>query len=258
LEEETMKTIAFSIQKGGVGKTSMAVSLAVELAEETGNVLLIDADPQGSATCWIGLEEIEADLADVLFGKKELGKVIKRTRIPGLSLLPTAGVGSELNLYSKTLASQQDRCMKKITASAAMMGYRFCILDMSPGFGPLEWACFMAADEVITPVLPDSFAADGLEVFSENLNRFREDKETEKPLYKKIIVNAVDRRIPQHEQILTEVRATGKPLQLFQFPVDPAFRKSQAAGIAVQELSGTKTETRSEFSKLAKAVIKGV
>jgi chromosome partitioning protein len=44
-----MKTIALSIQKGGVGKTSLAVSLAVELARETGSVLLIDLDPQGSA-----------------------------------------------------------------------------------------------------------------------------------------------------------------------------------------------------------------
>jgi len=251
-----MKTIAFSIQKGGVGKTSMAVSLAVELAKKTGDVLIIDADPQGSASCWIGPEEINADLADVLFGKVELKKAIIKTRLTGLSHIPTAGVGSELNLYSKTLASQQDRCIKKITSAAAMMGFRFCIIDMSPGFGPLEWACFMAADEVVTPVLPDSFAADGLEVFSENLNRFREDKEMQKPFYKKIIVNTIDKRIPQHDQILVEVKTAGKSLQLFQFPVDPAFRKSQAAGITVQELSGTKPETLAEISRLAKAFIK--
>jgi chromosome partitioning protein len=251
-----MKVIAFCIQKGGVGKTSMAVSLAVELAKETGSVLIVDADPQGSATGWIGPEEIDTELADVLFGKADIGKAVCKTKIPGLSLVPTAGVGSELNLYSKTLASQQDRCMKKITSAAASMGVRFCVLDMSPGFGPLEWACFMAADEVITPILPDSFAADGLEVFSGNLAQFREDKETLKPFYKKIIVNAVDRRIPQHEQTLAEVRAAGKSLQVFQFPVDPAFRKSQAAGIAVQELPGTKAETHAEISPLAKAIIK--
>jgi chromosome partitioning protein len=251
-----MKTIAFSIQKGGVGKTSMAVSLAVELAEKTGNVLLIDADPQGSATGWIGPQEIKSELADVLFGKADPEKVIRKTGIPGLSLLPTAGLGSELNLYAKTLASQQDRCMKKLASTAGAMGYRFCILDMSPGFGSLEWACFMAADEVITPVLPDSFAADGLEVFSGNLKQFREDKETDKPFYRKIIVNAVDRRIPQHEQTLIEVRAVSDSLQVFQFPVDPAFRKCQAAGITVQEFSGTKAETRSEISRLAKAFIK--
>ena len=251
-----MKTLAFNIQKGGVGKTSIAVSLAVELAKETGSVLIVDADPQGSASGWIGSEEVKIELADVLFGKAELGKAIAKTNIPGLSLLPTAGLGGELGLFSKTLASQQDRCMKKITAAAAAMGYRFCVLDMSPGFGPLEWACFMAADEVVSPVLPDSFAADGLEVFSGNLRQFREDKETQKPLYRKIIVNAVDRRIPQHGQILVDVKAASDSLQVFQFPVDPAFRKSQAAGIAVQEFPGTKAETQAEISRLAKAFVK--
>lgn len=252
-----MKTIAFSIQKGGVGKTSTAVSLAVELAKMTGSVLVVDADPQGSASGWIGSEEVKIELADVLFGKAELGKAISKTNISGLSLLPTAGLGGELNLYAKTLASQQDRCMKKITTMLAAMGFRFCIFDMSPGFGPLEWACFMAADEVISPILPDSFAADGLEVFAGNLKQFREDKETQKPLYKRIIVNAIDRRIPQHEQTLIEVKTVSGSLQVFQFPVDPAFRKGQAAGLAVQELAGTKAETLAEISRLAKAVIKG-
>jgi chromosome partitioning protein len=249
-----MKTIAFSIQKGGVGKSSLSVSLAAELAKETGAVLLIDADPQGSASGWIGPKEVQTELSDVLFGKATLDKAVFKTATPGLSLLPTAGLGGELNLYSKTLASQQDRCIKKITRDAAALGYRYCILDMSPAFGPLEWACFLAADEVITPVLPDSFAADGLEVFAGNLAQFRTDKEAEKPFYRRVIVNALDKRIPQHGDTLAKVK-TQDALTVYEFPVDPAFRKSQAAGITIQDLTGTKPETRTELHRLAADII---
>jgi chromosome partitioning protein len=249
-----MKTIAFSIQKGGVGKSSLAVSLAAELAKETGAVLLIDADPQGSASGWIGPQELPAELSDVLFGKTAFENAVIKTGTPGLFLLPSAGVDGELNLYAKTLASQQDRCIKKITRDAAARGYRYCVLDMSPAFGPLEWACFLATDEVITPVLPDSFAMDGLDVFAGNLAQFRTDKETEKPFYKRVIVNALDKRIPQHGDTLAKVKSPGV-FAVYEFPVDPAFRKSQAAGLTIQALPGVKAETRAELQRLVADII---
>jgi chromosome partitioning protein len=251
-----MQTIAFSIQKGGVGKSSISVSLAAELAKETGHVLLIDVDPQGSTSGWLGPKELNAELSDVLFGKVALEQAVVETRTPGLSILPTAGLGGELNLYAKTLAIQQDRCMRKIAREAAATGYRYCILDMSPAFGPLEWACFLAADEVITPILPDSFAMDGLEVFAGNLKQFRQDKETDKPFYKRIVVNALDGRIPQHAKILAKIKDNGSFI-VYEIPVDPAFRKSQKAGLTIQELTGAKQETRTELLRLAQDISQG-
>jgi chromosome partitioning protein len=249
-----MRTLAFSMQKGGVGKTSLSVTLARELARAAGSVLLIDADPQGSATNWIGPKELEAELADVLFGKVAFAKAVVKTGADGLAILPTAGVGGELNLYAKTLAAQQDNCFRKITRKAAAAGFRYCVLDMSPAFGPLEWACFMAADEVLTPVLPDSFALDGLGVFAGNLKQFRDDKETEKPFYKRVIVNAVDKRIPQHTETLAKVKAE-PAFSVYEIPVDPAFRKGQKAGLTVQELGGAKAETKAAFERLARDII---
>jgi chromosome partitioning protein len=245
------------MQKGGVGKTSLSVSLAAQLSGCTKGVLLIDADPQGSATNWIGEQNITAELSDVLFGKIDLKTAIVESSVKGLSLLQSAGLGGELNLYAKTLANQQDRCIKKVVREAAGLGYQYCIIDMSPGFGALEWAVFMACDEVITPVLPDSFAVDGLATFASNLKQFRTDKETELPVYRRILINGIDKRIAKHTEILGGIHEKAGTMLVYEFLVDPAYRKVQAAGLAVQDLTIAKKETLSELQRLAHDIMGG-
>jgi len=110
-----LKTISMSLQKGGVGKTSLAVTLAAELAAQAGAVCLIDADPQGSATGWIGPEQgLDAEFADVLLKTTPVKKAIMKTNTPGLSILPTAGIGGNLKTFSEGLALQQPFCIKNL------------------------------------------------------------------------------------------------------------------------------------------------
>ena len=109
-----MKTITFAIQKGGTGKTSTAVSVAVELAEKGQKVILLDADPQGNATTWIGIETITNELADVLMKKCEVQEAITPTKIENLSFLPTASVDGSLKLYSKTLANESPFAIRQL------------------------------------------------------------------------------------------------------------------------------------------------
>ena len=60
-----MKVTTFAIQKGGTGKTSLSVSTAVELAK-IGRTIIIDADPQGNATTWLGIDNLEKELTALL------------------------------------------------------------------------------------------------------------------------------------------------------------------------------------------------
>ena len=253
-----MKTIAVSLQKGGVGKTSLAVSIAAEMAKESGAALLIDADPQGSASGWIGPEALESELAEVLLKQTETKNAIIKTGFPGLSLLPTAGLGGQLKVFAEGQAAQDQFCIKRVLKDAAALGFRFTVIDLSPGWGPIERAAVTAADEVITPILGDSFAADGLEIFAGNLDELRErlDPAGIKPAaYKRLILNAIDNRIKQHGETLAEITAKTAALKVYTIPVDPAFRLAQKTGLVIQALSGVKPETKAGIEALTKDII---
>jgi chromosome partitioning protein len=97
-----MKTLAIALQKGGTGKTVLSVSLAASLArKEPGRVLLVDCDPQGNSTEWTYTNELNAELAGVLLGKSALKDAIVQSLFPGLSVLPTAGLGGELKVWDE-------------------------------------------------------------------------------------------------------------------------------------------------------------
>jgi chromosome partitioning protein len=245
-----MKTIAVSLQKGGVGKTSLAVAIAAELGAGQRSVLFIDADPQGNASAWIGPESLKYELSDVLYGKAPLDQAITKTQAPGLYLLPTAGLGGDLKAFSESQAKDDPFCMRRLIRKAAELGYTNTIIDLSPGWGAIERAAILASDEVLTPVLGDSFALDGLQIFAENLKTLRERMETDKPAYNKIIVNAIDKRIRQHGDILSAIKDSAQGLTIYEVPVDPAFRMAQKKHLALQAVISTKAETKTAIAAI--------
>lgn len=251
-----MKTIALGLQKGGVGKTSLALALAGEFAKSYGPTILLDADPQGNATGQLH-PELEKELADLLFdladGKEaDASGAIHQTTFPNLSIIGTAGLGGRLRLYAETQAGRNTWAVDDVVKSLVSWGFRYCIIDTSPAFGPLEISALLAADEVLTPIIGDVYGADGLTIFVENLNRAKKANRSDRPRYRRIIFNALDKRIPSHERVLHELRANAGDMDIYAIPTDPVFRRAQDAGTVVQSLSGGKPETKAELARLAK------
>jgi cellulose biosynthesis protein BcsQ len=120
----------------------------------------------------------------------------------------------------------------------------------------LEHAAALASAEIITPVMPDFFGIDGLGVFYGNLEDLRESHRLKgKPLYNKIIINALDNRIAQHIEVAGKIRERDKAFRVYTIPVDPTFRKAQAAACTIQSLTGAKPETLAEINRLANDII---
>ncbi len=82
-----MKTISLISQKGGSGKTTLAVHLAVCATQNKKAVVLIDLDPQGSAVCWYEIRNIESELAIVQASSARLPEFLKKAKNGGADLV---------------------------------------------------------------------------------------------------------------------------------------------------------------------------
>jgi chromosome partitioning protein len=232
------------------------VTLAAELATR-GKTALIDADPQGNASAWLGAETLAAELAGVLFKQYPFARAVQETATTGLYLVPSAGLGGELKVFIERAAPAEPYCMQDVLGAAAAAGFQYAVIDLSPAFGTFEREAVTAADEVITPIMPDPFGIDGLQIFAENLLDARRKLHTTKPMYSKITVMALDGRIRQHGEILAGLRTAGGGQTLYSVPVDQVFRRAQTARRTIQALGGAKTETLETIRRLAADVAGG-
>lgn len=250
-----MKTITFAIQKGGTGKTSVSVSTAVELSK-LGKTLIIDADPQGNATTWLGIENLQYELSDLLtkedYTVEDINNTIQKTQVENLDIIPTAGIGGGLQNYQKYGSNDDPMAMKRLL-NTIKDDYKFCIIDTSPSFGGIETACFLASHETVTVLKIDEFSADGLQIFFDNLTKMKRRHMTDLPDLSKIVLNVRDNRLVQQDQIVQQLEflASKTNKKLYIVPVDQAFPKAQQVHVPIQNYDGVKKETIDVIKQLA-------
>ena len=152
-----MNTIAISNYKGGVGKTTTAVNLATLFAKNGKRVLLIDLDPQASATDYFGLygeaESTGLNSISLLYGNAPVEKVTHETKIPNLSMVP-----SLIDLIDQNELMLREQRLK-FALDDASDDYDVAIVDCSPVMKRLAFNAYLAAADgglVIVPVKLDS------------------------------------------------------------------------------------------------------
>jgi chromosome partitioning protein len=156
------KIIAFSNQKGGVGKTTTCVNMAAYLAQKGYKCLIIDLDPQGNATSGLGFakSEVNGSVYNVMIDDMPIEQAVVKTCVDGLDILPSSIdlAGAEVELvYLK----DREHVLARVLESAKKT-YDFITIDCPPSLGLLTINALAAANTVIIPIQSEYYALEGL------------------------------------------------------------------------------------------------
>ncbi len=199
------KVIAFSNQKGGVGKTTTCVNMSAYLAHKGKKVLLVDLDPQGNATSGLGFakSEVKNSVYNTLIDETPVPGIALKTAISNLDILPSnidlAGAEVEL-VYMQ----DRERVLRKMLDDVREF-YDYITIDCPPSLGLLTINALAAADTVIIPIQSEYYAMEGLSQLM-NTIRLVVKHLNDKLKVEGVILTMSDNRAVISRQIAAEIK----------------------------------------------------
>jgi chromosome partitioning protein len=241
------RVVAIANQKGGVGKTTTAINLAVALAQtnQAGAnlpILLVDLDPQGNATSGLMapgelgvFKGSGKTVYEAIVGRMEVADAIRRVR-EGVFLLPSGAdlVGAEVELAT---AEAREQRLKELLLPLRDR-YSFILVDTPPSLGLLTLNAMVAADSILVPLQCEYYALEGLSALLGTIARVR--KALNPPLrIDGIVLTMFDSRNRLSHEIARDVNGHF-PDQLFQtvIPRNVRLSESPSHGLSVIEYDG--------------------
>ena len=255
------EVIAIANQKGGVGKTTTTFNLGVALAHAGKRVLLVDSDPQGDLTTYMGIHDpdnipitlstlMERSIKDEDINSKEA--ILKHDE--GIDLIPS---NLELSSMEVSLVNAMSReftlrnCLSDIKDK-----YDYILIDCMPSLGMITINALACADKVIIPVQSEFLAAKGM---SHLMNTVLKVRKQINPNLKVggILLTMVDGRTNLSKDIANELRSTyGTVFKLYDNQIPRGVKAAESSRMGESVLSyDSSSKVAQSYIDFAKEVL---
>ena len=165
------RVYVFVNQKGGVGKTTSAISIGAWLAEQGKSTLLVDFDAQANLSSGVGAAKATPGVYELISGAVPVDEVIRPTEVPNLSVIPAS---IDLSGAAVELIEQDGRDFFLRKALEPVRNrYDFILIDCPPSLGVLTINGMVSADAALIPMQCEYFAMEGLTLLLQTIRRIQ-------------------------------------------------------------------------------------
>ena len=257
------KVIAVANQKGGVGKTTTTFSLGVALSKLGKKVLLIDADPQGDLTTymgWYNQDQLYPTISDLMEHEINEDPLDCRKAIlhhnENVDLIPSNLDLSTMDMKLVNAYNREkimDRCIKKIKSE-----YDYVIIDCMPSLGMITVNALASADKVVIPVQAQYLAAKGMGQLLKSISRVKNYINPNLQV-SGVLLTLVDKRTNLSRETRQELQENyGSIVKIFDTQIPTAVKTAESTSQGKSIFSYDKNSPVAEaYSSFAKEIENG-